>query len=128
AVSAQSGTIELRASFDNTDMALVPGQLVNVTVELDKLQAAMIVPRDAVNDGPTGPYVYVVEGGKAIPHNVKILFDDSESIAFDGDVKPGDRVIVEGQLRVVSGGPVSVDSGGGPRDDVPAVAKRGGPK
>jgi multidrug efflux system membrane fusion protein len=125
AVSAQSGTIELRASFDNADLALVPGQLVNVTVELDNLPAALIVPRDAVNDGPTGSYVYVVEDGKAIPHNVKILFDDSESIALDGDLKPGDRVIVEGQLRVVSGGPVSADDARAstPRDDAPAPRK-----
>jgi multidrug efflux system membrane fusion protein len=108
AVNAQSGTIELRATFSNADLALVPGQLVNVTVELDNLPNALTVPRDAVNDGPAGPYVYVVEDNKAVPHNVKILFDDSQDIALESDLKPGDRVIVEGQLRLLPNSPVNV--------------------
>jgi multidrug efflux system membrane fusion protein len=100
AVSGSSGTIELRAMFDNQDLALVPGQLVNVTVELDNIANALVVPRDAVNDGPNGSYVYVVHGGKAVSHPVKILFDDTVNVAVDGDIAPGDQVITEGQLRV----------------------------
>jgi multidrug efflux system membrane fusion protein len=100
AVSGSSGTIELRATFDNQDLALVPGQLINVTVELDNIPGALVVPRDAVNDGPNGSYVYVVRGGKAVSHPVKILFDDTVNVAVDGDIAPGDPVITEGQLRV----------------------------
>jgi RND family efflux transporter MFP subunit len=99
-VSSQSGTIELRANFDNADLSLVPGQLVNVTVELDNIPSTLVVPRDAVNDGPNGPYVYVVTDDKAVVHNVKILFDNTKNVAVQSDLKPGDRVIVEGQLRV----------------------------
>jgi len=54
------------------------------------------VPRDAINEGPDGPYVYVVEDGKAVQHNVRIRFDDANSVAVNGEVKPGDQVIVEG--------------------------------
>jgi multidrug efflux system membrane fusion protein len=108
AVNNQSGTIELRATFDNRDLSFLPGQLVNVTVELDSIPRAVVVPSDAVNDGPDGSYVYVVAGGKAVQHNVRIVFDDSKNVAIEGDVKPGDQVIVEGQLRVDPNGAVNV--------------------
>ncbi len=108
AVSSQSGTIELRATFANTDLSLVPGQLVNVVVELDDLRNALVVPRNAINDGPNGTYVYVVADGKAVEHGVKILFDDTKNAAVEGDVKPGDKVITEGQLRVEPGGAVRI--------------------
>jgi multidrug efflux system membrane fusion protein len=108
AVNNQSGTIELRATFDNRDLSFLPGQLVNVTVELDSIPNAVVVPSDAVNDGPDGSYVYVVAGGKAVQHNVRIVFDDSKNVAIEGDVKPGDQVIVEGQLRVDPNGAVNV--------------------
>jgi multidrug efflux system membrane fusion protein len=100
AVNAASGTIEMRASYENHDLALVPGQLINVTVQLDDLADAMVIPRDGVNDGPDGSYVYVVQQGKAEVRPVKILFDDTVNVAIAGEVKPGDRVITEGQLRV----------------------------
>jgi multidrug efflux system membrane fusion protein len=111
AVSGTSGTIELRADFANDDLSLVPGALVDATVQLDDIPDALVVPRDAVNDGPDGTYVYVVEGGKAAVHPVKVLFDDGMNIAVSGNLKPGDPVIIEGQLRVDPGAPVRVTGG-----------------
>jgi len=52
AVTNTTGTIELRGSYDNPDMALVPGQLVDVTVALAEIANATLVPREAVNTGP----------------------------------------------------------------------------
>jgi multidrug efflux system membrane fusion protein len=111
AVSGTSGTIELRANFANDDLKLVPGALVNVTVQLDDIPGALVVPRNAVNDGPDGSYVYVVSNDKAVSHPVKILFDDTQNVAVSGDIKPGDPVIIEGQLRVDPGGPVRIIGG-----------------
>ncbi len=108
AVSNQSGTIELRATFDNADLSLVPGQLVNVIVELDDLHNALVIPRNAINDGPNGPFIYVVASGKAIEHRIVLRFDDTKNAAIESDVRPGDRIIVEGQLRVESGGAVQI--------------------
>ena len=108
AVNDQSGTIELRATFDNAELSLVPGQLVNVTVELNNLPNALIVPRTAINDGPLGPYIYTVKDGKATQHDVKLLFDDTKNVAIKSDVRPGDLVIVEGQLRVEANGSVEI--------------------
>ena len=107
-VSNTGDTIELRANFDNADLSLLPGQMVDVTVELNNIPNALVVPHNALNDGPDGPYVYLVADGRAEPRNIKILFDDSVDAAIEGDLKPGDEVVVEGQLRVVPDGPVKV--------------------
>jgi multidrug efflux system membrane fusion protein len=108
AITRQSGTIELRATFANSSLSLVPGQLVNVTVQLADIPDTLVVPDDALNDGPDGPYVYVVAHNRAVARPVKVLFDDSRHMAVAGDLQPGDDVIVEGQLRVVPGGGVRI--------------------
>ena len=108
-VSNQSGTIELRARFPNADLALVPGQLVNVTVQLNDIPHALVVPRDAVNDSPSGSFVFVVKDGKAFQTPVEVLTDDGTNAAISGaGVTAGDTVVVEGQLRVTPGGAVKV--------------------
>ncbi|HSZ51688.1 MAG TPA: efflux RND transporter periplasmic adaptor subunit [Caulobacteraceae bacterium] len=108
AVNAQSGTIELRATFRNEDLALVPGQLVRVVVELGDLPQTLVVPRDAVNDSPSGPYVYAVERDKAFVKQVTVLFDDGANAAVTGELRPGETVVTEGQLRVDAGAPLHV--------------------
>jgi multidrug efflux system membrane fusion protein len=121
AVTSQSGTIELRATFANGSLSLVPGELVNVIVQLADIPHALVVPDDALNDGPDGPYVYMVANGRAVTRPVKVLFDDSRYMAVTGDLQAGDEVIVEGQLRVLPGGPVQVmPRSGGPQDAAPA--------
>ncbi len=100
AVSNQSGTIELRATFPNADLSLVPGQLVNVTVQLNDIPGALVVPRDAVNDSPNGSFVFVVKDGKADQVPVSVLTDDGTNAAVSGALAAGDKVVVEGQLRV----------------------------
>lgn len=114
-VDASTGTIELRADFPNTDMRLVPGQTVPVSVALRHIAGAVVVPRDAVNAGPSSSFVYVVgQDGRALSRTVKLLYDDGTNDAISGDVNPGDRVITEGQLRVVPGQAVRIGGGGKP--------------
>ena len=136
-VNATSGTIELRATFPNIDSALVPGQLVDVVVELATLPNAIVVPREAVNTGATGTYVYVVTPERvATIRSVKVAFDDGINDAVTGDVHDGDQVIVDGQLRVIPGGKVYVGgqgngqgrSGGGPAGNRSGKGPRSGGK
>jgi multidrug efflux system membrane fusion protein len=128
AVNNVSGTIELRSTFANADGALVPGQLVNVTVELDNIPNALVVPREAVNVGPDGRYVFTVADGKVSQVPVKVLFDDSANIALSGDLNPGDQVVTDGQLRLVPGAKVLVEGARKPAGEGARGAGRGGKK
>jgi multidrug efflux system membrane fusion protein len=114
AVSAQTGTIELRATFANLDNALVPGQLADTSVTVNQIDNATVVPHDAVNLGPAGSYVWIVgKDSKAKLQNVTVLNDDGNQAAvkaIKGKLAPGDRVITDGQLRVVPGAKVAVKS------------------
>jgi len=111
-VTQSTGTIELRADFPNTDMRLVPGQTVTVQAVVNAIPGATLVPRDAVNLGPENSFVLVVaKDGKAYSKPVKVLNDDGVNDAIEGDVKPGDVVVTDGQLRVTSGQPVRVTKG-----------------
>jgi multidrug efflux system membrane fusion protein len=113
AVGANTGTIELRATFLNADQRLVPGQNVDVGITMKDLPGATVVPRDAVNLGPDTAYVYVVDQDKIVSSKtVKILNDDGVRDAVEGGVKPGDRVVVEGQLRIVPGSKVQIRNRG----------------
>jgi len=108
AVAGLTGTIELRASYPNADMKLVPGQLVDTTVVLSQIPHATLVPRDAVNTGPDGMFVYVVKDGVAQQRPVKIEFDDGTYDAVIGDLHKDEQVIIDGQLRVLPGSKVSI--------------------
>lgn len=108
AVAGSTGTIEIRANYANTDMALVPGQLVDTTVVLADIPHTTVVPREAVNTGPDGLFVYVVKDGVAQQRFVKLAFDDGVNDAISGDLKEGDLVVTDGQLRVLPGAKVSI--------------------
>jgi len=108
-VDAKTGTVEMRATFDNADFRLVPGQMVDAAVALNDFPHAIVVPRDAVNIGPDNRFVFVVGAHDIVAmHQVNLLYDDGANDVITGDVKPGDRVVVEGQLRVVPGSAVQV--------------------
>jgi multidrug efflux system membrane fusion protein len=118
AVTGTTGTIELRATYPNADASLVPGQLVNVVVELANIAGATVVPHDALAAGPDGQYVYRISDDKAEQIPVTVLFDDSKNAAVQSELQPGDNVVTDGQLQVVPGGAVEVVKGAqaGPGD------------
>ena len=116
AVTNTTGTIELRASYDNPEMALVPGQLVDVTVALAEISGATLVPREAVNTGPDGQFVYAIKDGTAMQVPVKVLFDDGVVDAVSGNLKKADLVVTEGQLRIIPGAKVNITRAQPPAD------------
>jgi multidrug efflux system membrane fusion protein len=126
AVGANTGTIELRATFVNADQRLVPGQNVNVGVTMKDIPGATVVARDAVNLGPDSAYVYVVDSDDMVSSKtVTILNDDGVNDAIAGDVHPGDQVVTEGQLRIVPGNKVQIRNNrpvgaSGPNADMPS--------
>jgi multidrug efflux system membrane fusion protein len=108
-VDARTGTIELRATFLNPDQRLVPGELVDVSVKLETLKQVAVVPREAVNVGQGGDYVFVLDKDKkAQMRPVKVLFQDQSIAALGSGVEPNETVITDGQLRVAPGSAVSI--------------------
>lgn len=111
-VDPLSGTIAVRATFSNADHRLVPGQFVTASIVLEVLRDVIAVPYEAVNTGQHGPYVYVVDAeGKAQTRDVAVLYADAGVAALKGDLAPGDTVVVDGQLRLAPGVPVTEAQG-----------------
>lgn len=101
-VDTTTGMFKLKATFDNTDRKLWPGQFVDVALELSTEKNAIVVPTRAIQTGQQGEYVYVVAADNTAelrPVKTRGVFQNMTVIA-DG-LNAGERVIVNGQLRVV---------------------------
>jgi multidrug efflux system membrane fusion protein len=103
-VDTTSGTIRLKAVFDNKNHALWPGQSVSTRLLVRTLKDATVVPDDAIQHGTTGLYVYAVnQDNKAELHKVKVSQSiDGRSVIEDG-LSPGQQVITAGQYKVQPG-------------------------
>lgn len=123
AIDAATGTIKVKALFPNKDGGLFPNQFVNVRLQLDRLKDVLVVPSAAVQRGAPGSYVYVVADGQVALRKVQVLASDGESTAVQGEVKPGDQVVIDGADRLRDGGkaevikaPAGAASGAGGRE------------
>jgi membrane fusion protein, multidrug efflux system len=112
-VDAATGTIRLKGTFPNADRVLWPGQFVNVTLTLDTLQNATVVPAEAVQAGQRGPFIYVVKADRTVENRLVTPGRPfGGKVVIDKGVNPGETVVTDGQLRLFPGAPVrTVDSG-----------------
>jgi multidrug efflux system membrane fusion protein len=103
-VDTTSGTIRLKAVFDNKNHALWPGQSVSTRLLVRTLKDATVVPDDAIQHGTNGLYAYAVaQDNKAELRKVKVSQSiDGRSVVEEG-LKPGERVITGGQFKVKPG-------------------------
>lgn len=109
AVDATTGTIRLRAQFDNADAALWPGQFVNVSLRLYEQADAFVVPATAVQTGPEGQYVYVIgDDMTADVRRVSVARTDGERAIIAKGLAKGERVVTRGQLRLGPKTPVQI--------------------
>jgi multidrug efflux system membrane fusion protein len=114
AVDAASGTIQLKAEFDNADLRLVPAQLVDAVIVLQTIDAALTVPSEAINDGQNGRYVYVVNADKTVaPRDVKVSYEDGGRSVVSEGLAAGDVVVTDGQLRLAPGMKVMIKASAG---------------
>jgi multidrug efflux system membrane fusion protein len=101
AVDPSTGTIRMRAQFDNADAALWPGQFVNVSVRLYEQADALIVPSTAVQTGPDGQYVYVVNSEMVADlRRIAVQRTDGERTIVAKGLAKDELVVVRGQLRL----------------------------
>jgi len=77
-------------------------------VALSEIPNATLVPREAVNSGPDGQFVYAIKDGTAQQVPVRVMFDDGVQDAVSGNLKKGDLVVTEGQLRIIPGAKVNI--------------------
>ena len=113
-VELATGTIRLKAEFDNKDNALWPGLAVTTGLQLGVEKDALIVPADVVQHGENGLYVFTVDGqNRAQVRQVKIAHEDTTSAVISDGLKEGDRVVTSGEFLLQPGSIVSIDMGSG---------------
>ena len=146
AVDRATGTIRLKAVFDNAAENLWPGQFVTVRMVLKVEPDAVVIPSKAIMNGQRGLYLFAIEGDgseqnplvarKREPVTVDREIGE-ESVITSGNVQPGETVVTDGQLRLVDKSKVTVSQPGaggragpeeGPKNDKPGKtgAKAGG--
>src|SRR3984893_599779 len=107
-VDTTSGTIRLKAVFDNKDHALWPGQSVSTRLLVRTLKDATVVPDDAIQHGVDGLYAFAVnQDNKAELRKIKVSQSIDGRSVVDVGISPGERVITAGQYRVQPGTLVS---------------------
>ena len=101
-VSATTGTIKVKAQFDNPTHTLWPGQLVNVEVQTGLDQHALVVPPQVVQRGLDNYFVYRVKGDRVETVPVQVVYQDTELAVVSG-VNVGDTLVSDGQSRLKPG-------------------------
>ena len=101
AIDPSTGTIRLRAQFENADAALWPGQFVNVSLRLREQPDAIVIPSQAVQTGPEGQYVYVIGPDLAAEvRRVEVQRTDGDRAIVAKGLAKDERVVTRGQLRL----------------------------
>jgi multidrug efflux system membrane fusion protein len=108
-VDPASGTIRLKASFDNPDKALCPGLSMTTRLLVKTLQDVVAVPDAAVQRGPNGLYAYVATPeSKAELRNIKVSRIEGGLALVEQGLAPGERIVTSGHYRVQPGSPVQI--------------------
>jgi multidrug efflux system membrane fusion protein len=104
AVDTNTGTIRLKATFDNHERLLWPGEFVNVILTLDTQNNATVVPSEAVQDGQSGQFIFVVKGDQTVEsRNVTVTRTIGRRAVIAKGIVPGETVVTDGQLRLFPG-------------------------
>jgi len=104
AIDQATGTIRLKARFDNDNERLWPGEFVNVRVILSTRRGVATVPAQTVQNGPNGYYVYVIKPDDTVERRVVevVATQDGVAVVAKG-LSPGEQVVVDGQYRLTNG-------------------------
>jgi RND family efflux transporter MFP subunit len=105
AVDAASGSVKVRAVFDNADNALWPGAFVEVSQTVSTLKDAVVIPQAAIIQAARGAMVYVKDDGKAVQKPVQLLYAQGQDAAVSG-INVGDLVVLDGRQNLRPGTPL----------------------
>jgi multidrug efflux system membrane fusion protein len=108
-VDPATGTIKLKGEFVNADRRLWPGQFVDVVLTLHTQPNAVVVPSQAVNTGQQGQFVFVIKPDMTVEaRTVAVNRTAKGETVIDKGVNAGERVVTDGQLRLVPGSKVQI--------------------
>jgi multidrug efflux system membrane fusion protein len=108
-VDPTTGTIKLKATFPNAKRALWPGGFVGVRLLVDTARAALTIPPAAVQRGPRGTYVYVIDASTtAHRRDLAVSHEDQDVSIVTTGLKPGDIVVTDGAARLAEGTKVAI--------------------
>lgn len=108
-VDQTTGTIKLKAYFPNPKLQIWPGAFLTMRLRVDTKTDATVVPPVAVQRGPTGPFVYVVDAGDTVTRRpVKVGHEDQTASIIEDGVKPGDQVVIDGASRLTDHAKVAI--------------------
>lgn len=111
-IDQTTGTSRLKAVFPNRDYALFPNQFVNARLWLDTEKNVTIVPAVAIQRGPTGTFVYLVQSDNAVTmRQVRIGMSQGDDVSIEDGLQPGDTVVVDGAEKLMDGMKVTVARG-----------------
>jgi multidrug efflux system membrane fusion protein len=108
-IDQATSTIRLKATFANTDDRLWPGEFVHAHIQAQTRDNAVTIPPAAVQRGPDGLYVWVVDGGGAVAQRlIKTIPIDNKTTVVTSGVATGEQVVVNGQSRLEPGARVAI--------------------
>lgn len=109
-IDAASGTVKVKARFDNPAQKLWPGAFVQITLPIRQLENAVVIPVQAIVQSPRGAVVYLAVDGKAQAKPVQLLMTQGDEAAVSG-IEAGDKVVVDGRQNLRPDTPISERSG-----------------
>ena len=118
-IDATTGTIRIKAAFENTKKLLWPGQFVNLSLTMAIMNNAVVVPSQALQTGQNGQFVFVVTKEGVAEIRPVVVGPVSQGVTvIEKGLQSGEQVVVDGQMRVVPGGKVEIK-----QPDKPAAPK-----
>ncbi|UEM15488.1 efflux RND transporter periplasmic adaptor subunit [Bradyrhizobium barranii subsp. barranii] len=122
-VNQATGTISLKARFDNKDNALWPGLSVTTRMLIDTRKDVIVVPQDGVQHGPSGLFAYMIgDNGKVSARPIKVSQSGDANAVVSEGLNVGDRIVVAGQSRLFDGALVDDKPQAAPTADASASA------
>lgn len=108
-IDTATGTARLKAIFPNNDLVLFPNQFVNVKLWLNTERGAVIIPAAAIQRGPTGAFVYVVQDdGTVAVRDVKVGLTEGLDVSIDSGIQRGEKVVIDGAEKLTDGSKVTL--------------------
>jgi multidrug efflux system membrane fusion protein len=109
-VDTTTGTVQLKATFDNTDERLWPGQFINARLIVSVKKDAVTVPSQAIMQGPDGAYAYILKADNTVDRqDVEIGLTQDGIATIDKGLTAGQTLVVEGQYRLTKGSTVKIN-------------------